>query len=199
MMAHALRQQTEFTNTTGKASADVGVSPLVNPASGIANDYLNLFNEIVMLIEQLPTMPDLMEDIKAWRPTSYQDYFARSPLPGRASALEAYEKLDLEFRKEFEAVVAELDQQATGIVAAIRLHQRAKKDNDPFGLELICERGGGALRETLDRAVAIVNEGIKGLERNARAKEERLRKIREKAMKDLEDFHKNRWANLEDD
>src|ERR1700759_5053507 len=32
---------------------------LVNPASGLANDYLNLFNEIVMLIEQLPTMPEL--------------------------------------------------------------------------------------------------------------------------------------------
>ncbi len=27
---------------------------IVNPASGLANDYLNLFNEIVMLIEQLP-------------------------------------------------------------------------------------------------------------------------------------------------
>ena len=26
---------------------------LVNPASGLANDYLNLFNEIVMLLEQL--------------------------------------------------------------------------------------------------------------------------------------------------
>ena len=31
---------------------------LVNPASGLANDYLNLFNEIVMLVEQLPTMPE---------------------------------------------------------------------------------------------------------------------------------------------
>ncbi|HTJ03030.1 MAG TPA: hypothetical protein VL492_09555 [Methylovirgula sp.] len=30
---------------------------IVNPASGLANDYLNLFNEIVMLIEQLPVMP----------------------------------------------------------------------------------------------------------------------------------------------
>jgi hypothetical protein len=46
-------------------------------------------NEIVMLIEQLPSMPELIDDIFAWRPTSYQDYFTRSVLPGRGSALEA--------------------------------------------------------------------------------------------------------------
>ncbi len=75
---------------------------IVNPASGLANDYLNLFNEIVMLIEQLPAMPELIDDILKWRPVSYQSYFSNSILPGRVSALEAYEKLDLSFRKDFE-------------------------------------------------------------------------------------------------
>jgi len=54
---------------------------LVNSVSGLANDYLNLFAEILMLIENLPTMPDLMPDILAWRPISYQDYFAKSARP----------------------------------------------------------------------------------------------------------------------
>ncbi len=45
---------------------------IVNPASGLANDYLNLFNEIVMLIEQLPVMPELIDDILKWRPLTYQ-------------------------------------------------------------------------------------------------------------------------------
>ncbi len=78
----------------GKLSSPVQISvslqaraeAIVNPASGLANDYLNLFNEIVMLIEQLPQMPELIDDILRWRPVSYQSYFANSVLPGRASA-----------------------------------------------------------------------------------------------------------------
>ena len=86
-MAHALREQTHDDAARSSIADD-----LVNPASGIANDYLNLFNEIVMLIEQLPTMPELIDDIKAWKPTSYEDYFIHSPLPGRESAIEAYQR-----------------------------------------------------------------------------------------------------------
>jgi len=162
---------------------------LVNPASGIANDYLNLFNEIVMLVEQLPSMPDLFEDVKNWRPVSYRDYFAASSLPGSQSALEAYDRLDSFFRKEFEGVVGELDMQATGVVAAIRLHLRARKDSDPDGLSNICERGGAAMRSTLERAVTIVNDGIKGLERKALEREARLQAVRARAVADVEDFY----------
>ena len=64
---------------------------LVNPASGIANDYLNRFNEIVMLIEQLPAMPEFFDDILAWRPVTYRDYFRNSNLRGSTTALEAYD------------------------------------------------------------------------------------------------------------
>ena len=101
---------------------------LINPASGLANDYLNLFNEIVMLVEQLPTMPELFEDIERWRPTSYRDYFKRSILPGRGTTLEAYDRLDTRFRQNFESVVAELDRRATGAVAAVRKHFKGETD-----------------------------------------------------------------------
>lgn len=190
--------QVEQTETEGDESAVA--EDLVNPASGIANDYLNLFNEIVMLIEQLPSMPELIEDIKAWKPTSYEDYFLNSPLPGRSSALEAYQQLDALFRKEFEQVVAELDQQATGVVATIRLHMRSKVDTDPDGLESICARGGSAIRDTLERAVAIVNEGLKGIERYKRAKRARLDRIRRQATRDVEEFYnKPVWRPDEQD
>jgi len=130
---------------------------LVNPASGLANDYLNLFNEIVMLVEQLPTMPELFEDVQRWRPTSYRDYFRRSVLPGRESALEAYDRLDARFRQNFEAVVAELDRRATGAVAAVR--RQFKGENDPEALSALCERAGASIREVLDQATMLVNHG----------------------------------------
>ncbi len=130
---------------------------LINPASGLANDYLNLFNEIVMLVEQLPTMPELFEDIQRWRPTSYRDYFKKSILPGRGTALEAYDRLDARFRQGFETVVADLDRRATGAVAAVR--KQFKSDDDPAALAALCERAGASIREVLDQATMLVNHG----------------------------------------
>lgn len=185
MRIEALKQQSS-------ASADAIESralSLVNPASGIANDYLNLFNEIVMLVEQLPSMPELMDDITAWRPTSYHDYFAKSPLPGRHSAIEVYEQLDRAFRASFDAIVQELDRQATGIVVAIRRHVRSKGGSDPQGLADICERGGVSLRETLVKASDVVNHGVEGVARTAQQRADRLRAVRQKAIQDLEDFY----------
>jgi hypothetical protein len=148
---------------TGAALADAPLktraSALINPASGLANDYLNLFNEIVMLIEQLPSMPELIDDVFAWRPTTYQDYFTRSVLPGRGSALEAYAALSQSFRRDFEALVEELDRMAVGAIAAIRRHHKAKGDREPYMLAGLCTRSGEKMREVLDRATKLVNYG----------------------------------------
>jgi hypothetical protein len=133
---------------------------LVNPASGLANDYLNLFNEIVMLIEQLPTMPDLVQDILDWHPVSYEDYFSSSSLPERHLALEAYAALDEQFRISFEAMVAELDQKAVGAVAAIRRLYKANGEVDQ-SLADICARASENLRKTLLKATALVNHGTR--------------------------------------
>jgi hypothetical protein len=132
---------------------------LVNPASGLANDYLNLFNEIVMLIEQLPMVPELFDDIQRWRPISYRDYFLQSVLPGRGSALDAYDRLDSRFRRDFEAVVAELDTRATGAVAAVRKQFKAQGDDDLSTLTALCERAGISIRESLEKATMLVNHG----------------------------------------
>jgi len=60
---------------------------LVNPASGIANDYLNHFNEILLLIENLPTLlPEMLDELLEWNPVTYREYFAKSQLPGSARA-----------------------------------------------------------------------------------------------------------------
>jgi hypothetical protein len=134
---------------------------LVNPASGLANDYLNIFNEIVMLIETLPAMPDLFEDILRWHPTSYRDYFRRSILPGRGSAIETYDRLDARFRRDFEALVADLDRRSTGAVAAVRRQFKANPD-DHDALAAVCERGGASIRESLEKAVSLVNYGEAG-------------------------------------
>jgi hypothetical protein len=162
---------------------------LVNPSSGIANDYLNLFNEIIMLIEQLPMMPDLQEDLFAWRSVSYEDYFSRSPLAGSSSALDAYRNLDVQFRELFETAVRELDNRATGGIAAVRLHLRQRGDRAPQTLAALCAKIGAQLREALDRAVSIVNTGAVDSVENAQARADRLIAVRLTAIKHVEDFY----------
>lgn len=151
-------------NSSGESRA----AALVNPASGLANDYLNLFNEIVMLIEQLPEMPELIDDLLTWHPTTYKEYFDRSILPGRHSALDAYAELDADFRVKFEATVAELDRLATASVARIRHHLHKK------GLTELCAKAGATLRVVLDRASTIVNHGIAAADESAQDRADRL-------------------------
>lgn len=42
----------------------------LDPKTLLATDYLNHFNEIVMLLEMIPDMPDILEDAKEWQPKS---------------------------------------------------------------------------------------------------------------------------------
>ncbi|HEY8580073.1 MAG TPA: hypothetical protein VIL72_09320 [Beijerinckiaceae bacterium] len=160
---------------------------IVSPASGIANDYLNLFNEVTMLIEQLPTMPELVDDLFAWRPVSYEEYFGRSQLAGSKTALEVYQRLDAGFRVKFEAAVKDLDNQATAALVTIRRHLRARGDQAPQTLAAYCARCGQQLREALDRATAIVNHGAVDAVENAQQRADRLLQVRINALRDLEE------------
>jgi hypothetical protein len=168
------------------SSLESRAAVLVNPASGLANDYLNLFNEIVMLIEQLPEMPELIDDLLAWRPTSYQEYFDRSILPGRHSALDAYAELDAGFRQKFEAIVAELDRMATGSVALIRRHLHKKGRAEPEVLAELCAKAGTVMRNVLQRASTTVNHGVAEAGESAQRRADRLLAVRMHAIKDMQ-------------
>ncbi len=150
-------QLIEPSTTRQQAVEALQAKTLVNPLSGLANDYLNLFNELVMILEQIPQMPELLDDLLAWRPMSYQEYFQRSALPGRHSALAAYEALNGKFRRRFETFVAELDVIALTSVASVR---RQFRDGAPDDLQRVtntCVRAGEKMRIILMRASRLVN------------------------------------------
>ena len=130
---------------------------LVNPVSGLANDYLNLFNELVMMLEQIPRMPELLQDLLAWKPVSYQDYFRNSKLPGRYCALDAYEQLNPTFRRRFETFVAELDLIALASVASVRRQFRDGAPKDMERAATTCQRAAEKMRIILIRASRLVN------------------------------------------
>ncbi len=81
----------------------------INETSLLATDYLNHFNEIIMIIEMIPSMPECMEDAQDWRPKSYVDHFQDSVFADRDLAILAYENAPPRFREPFDSAVATMD------------------------------------------------------------------------------------------
>ena len=61
----------------------------INPRTGLATDYLNHFNEAIMLLEMIPDMPECAEDFLGWQPLSYSEHFTASNFKARDLAIEA--------------------------------------------------------------------------------------------------------------
>jgi hypothetical protein len=66
----------------------------INPQTGLATDFLNHFNEVIMLLEMLPGAPEFVDDILNWQPLNYHDYFVTSHFKDRELAILAYGAAD---------------------------------------------------------------------------------------------------------
>ncbi len=74
----------------------------INPVTGLATDYLNHFNEAIMMLELASQMPDCIEDLCAWRPMSYREHFAASSFKERELAIAAYELAEPALRRQLD-------------------------------------------------------------------------------------------------
>ncbi|MDG1418349.1 MAG: hypothetical protein P8P99_11145 [Maricaulis sp.] len=80
----------------------------VNPETGLATDYLNHFNEVVMLMEMLPDMHDCIEDILEWEQIDYCTHFERSGLKGSDVAILAYHTAPHALKAHLETLVLQI-------------------------------------------------------------------------------------------
>ncbi len=62
----------------------------VNPKTGLATDYLNLFNEAIMLFEMGLDMPDMAEELTEWKPHGYVEHFEKSGFEMKDVVVAAY-------------------------------------------------------------------------------------------------------------
>src|SRR3979411_3399265 len=92
----------------------------INPRTGLATDYLNHFNEAIMLLEMVPDMPECAEDFLAWQPLSYGEHFTASHFKARDLAIEAYESADANVRAEFDNITAAMTSILHAVSAAMR-------------------------------------------------------------------------------
>ncbi len=83
----------------------------INETSLLATDYLNHFNEVVMLLELVPDMPEMLEEVEQWEPATYIEHFAASGFSDKELAIWAYENAPREYIDAFEDLVAAANEQ----------------------------------------------------------------------------------------
>jgi hypothetical protein len=123
----------------------------IHPETGLATDYLNHFNEVIMLIDMLPAMPECAEDILRWRPASYSEHFARSRLRDAGRVLAAYGTVEPARRDAFEHTIRGLDM---AIVSAQRL---IADDAGSRTTKALGALAGADIKPWLERAIALIN------------------------------------------
>ena len=123
----------------------------INPATGLATDYLNHFNEAIMLLEMLSSCPDCRNDFLGWRPMSYREHFEASRFKSRAMAIAAYDAADPSLRGCLDTL--------TGAMTAVLEATRAAMSPDiaPQTAVALAERAAALLRPLVARAGAVIN------------------------------------------
>ncbi|ESQ89541.1 hypothetical protein ABAC460_11740 [Asticcacaulis sp. AC460] len=74
----------------------------VNPATGLATDYLNLFNEAIMLFEMGLDMPDMAEELADWHKRDYVHHFENSGFEMKDVVIWAYRHAPADIRCAFD-------------------------------------------------------------------------------------------------
>jgi hypothetical protein len=106
----------------------------INPHTGLATDYLNHFNEAIMLLEMIPDMPECSEDFLLWYPL-------------------AYESADEHIRAEFDNITGAMTSILTAVGAAMR---EVRQDKTRARL---AEQATGWVRPLVALAGGIINGG----------------------------------------
>jgi hypothetical protein len=105
----------------------------INPRTGLATDYLNHFNEAIMLLEMIPDMPECTDDFLGWQPLSYSEHFKASNFKARDLAISSYEMANPVVRDEFDNLTYTMTSILTAVGGAMR---QVKQDKSRAELAL---------------------------------------------------------------
>jgi hypothetical protein len=128
----------------------------INPRTGLATDYLNHFNEAIMLLEMIPDMPECSGDFLEWRPLSYAEHFQLSNFKARDLAISAYEAADPAIRAEFDQLASTMTSILTAVSQAMR---EASQDKTRARL---AEQATAWVKPLVMAAGGVINGGSEG-------------------------------------
>ena len=78
--------------------------PNINPATGLSTDSLNHFIEVLMALEMAADIPECADDLRAWRPKTYAEHFAKSRFTNRDAVIRLYKVADPALRQQVDRV-----------------------------------------------------------------------------------------------
>ena len=123
----------------------------INPVTGLATDYLNHFNEAIMLLEMLPGCPECRDDFLGWRPMSYREHFVASRFKGRDMAIAAYDAADPDLRGCLDTLANTM----SDVLEATRAAMNAGMPPEAAGA--LASRAAASLKPLVARAGAVIN------------------------------------------
>ncbi|MCH7937334.1 MAG: hypothetical protein IH994_09640 [Proteobacteria bacterium] len=129
----------------------------------LATDYLNHFNEIVMLLEMVADMPEILDDVKAWRPKTYKDHFRDSTIADKDLAIEAYDHVPGIYREPFEQTIEQLN---VMIASATERLERNLADGDMEVLKVNAQTVSRLIQKLMDMASAIIHGSAKTMDQS---------------------------------
>ena len=119
-LSHAPTNHAPPAGLEGEARAAQLRAANINPRTGLATDYLNHFNEAVMLLEMIPDIPECVDDFLEWHPLSYAEHFTASNFKARDLAISAYEAAEPTIRAEFDQLTNTMTSILTAVGHAMR-------------------------------------------------------------------------------
>ena len=130
----------------------------------LATDYLNHFNEVVMLLEMLPDMPECFEDVGAWQPKSYQDHFRDSGFSDKDLAIAAYDHVPARYREPFDQTIAQINDILLKAIARIGA---ALDSGDEAALREISGQASQKVQKLIERTSSIIHGSQHQLDQGA--------------------------------
>ena len=133
----------------------------INQNTLLATDYLNHFNEIIMLLEMIPSMPECYADAAEWQPKSYAQHFRDSCFSDAELAILAYENAPENFRQAFDTTVAAMDRLVLEAMPRIKgLIAAGEEGPLEVGIEGVTRK----LQSFVDVASSIINGNMDTLD-----------------------------------
>lgn len=141
----------------------------VNPITLLTTDYLNHFNEIIMLLEILPSAPSqFSSELAEWEHESYEEHFEHSGFRDKELAIAGYRHAPEDVRRAFDSSVADMEQE---MVMLLQQVQKKINDGDTEGLSQLCMEATPRLQDLIQITAGIVNGSVSSEDDSADGKD----------------------------
>lgn len=143
-MTDHLRAHTEGTN--------------VNSSTLLTTDYLNHFNEIIMLLELVPSAPSqFAAELAEWQHETYEEHFTHSGFRDKELAIAGYRNAPENVRLAFDSSVADLEQEMVMLLKQVQSHIDSGESER---LRELCNEAVPHLQTLVQATAGIVNGAI---------------------------------------